>query len=253
MIPMHLTQAISTRRLASRQCTDARDSSNSFYPWSTPIMKISMLNRSSCDPLSSLFAAAILVLLTATHCSAARLVRGRLTCSDANPAGYIIPKEDDCRAVFAHLPAIRQDEHLFPLTNAVKAFPFVPPFTIGHSSCQFQFSWQHASAPQGQDGGRPPPVMPLHLIWRVMRVGAQRITNECAPNRQYGNFIGEAELEDEGVTRIFVGNFLTGASLRTQISVMERSRARLMGIQIQGADNGGQAGQVAFSHDVFQV
>ena len=215
------------------------------------------LERCSRSRLTSLFAAAILLLFTATRCHAARLARGRLTCRDANPAaGYIIPTQDDCRAVFAHLPKILQDERLYPLTDALTAFPFVPFFTIGHSSCQMQFSWQHAGARQRENdesSSSLPPAVPLHLIWRIMRAGAQRIVNECGPNRRYGSFIGEAELEDEGMTTIFVGNFLTRASLQTQIGAMQRSRARLLGIQQPGVGGGGQAGQAAFSHDVFQV
>ena len=190
-----------------------------------PIIGIGTLNGRPHTPLLSFLTVTMLLLLQTRHSLAVRprLARLRTTCTNANSvANHIAPKLADCQVVLQHLPNLPTELfHLYPVTTALKASPFLPPLNIGHGTCHFTFHFQHHTQRDRPDVERGAPQVPMELIWKVMRRGAYQIARQCEADRQYGDVLGEVELGDEGITTIAVSNFQ-----RAEMAAADRDRVR---------------------------
>ena len=188
--------------------------------------QLKLPNANMALPLTIL-TTTFLLILTSPHCHAhPHLIFSYVSCGEENPPAFVVPKLADCRVVLQHLPAIAEEDNnnLYRLTPALTAFPFIPPLNIRHGSCEYAFTFQHAS---GHVARATPQLVPMNLVWSVMRVGAQRIADECQAERQFGQFMALVEDEDEGMTTISVSNSWTTHDWRGQAERMWRARERL--------------------------
>ena len=181
------------------------------------------------SPILSFLIRTILYFVALQQCHAARprLARMRIGCATANPTvGDIVPKLADCRTVIQHLPLV-QGGSLYPLTTALGATPFLPPLSMRHDTCRYHFSYAY-DFQRHQPGITPDvPKIPIEAVWRVMRLGAIKIADQCGPDRKYGNLEAQVELEVEGWTRIYVSNLWTREMQAWEEGLIHRSRERL--------------------------
>ena len=70
-------------------------------------------------------------------------------------------------------------------------------------------------------------MVPLEMIWKMAGFGAETILDQCRPDRQYGVFYGQVQLEDEGMTDVHVSNYATVDGVGAQDDLVRRSRERL--------------------------
>ena len=199
---------------------------------STPLlsnMRMGILSERPKTYWLSLLITTLVILRTcpSAYATQPRLAHGQLSCTNIDLFGVIHPKAADCRTVLQHLPNIsNQTNTLYPLSPALQASPFLPPLSIGHGTCRFDFSFEH----ERQDGDPEADAMlqvPMAAIWRLMRHGAQQIVEGCRSDEEYGWYFGELEAGDEGVTTVRVTNFLTTEMEEEYSDKTYRSRARL--------------------------
>ena len=176
--------------------------------------------------MSELVIASVLVLLLSTHCLA------QLTCHPMlAPLGVggelIVPALVDCRRVLTHIPSIAPNSLYYPNTPTLKAFPFLPPSSIHHGTCQFGVNWQLVSLPHGLPHQRPAPVVPMDRVMARIRDGVESIVTQCVEHHQSGTFYGQVDHDDHGATRVFVSNINLEIMQQQQQARIERQRCRI--------------------------